>query len=137
VAQQLKEHGEPVIVLDSNEKGLSHARQRGLNIVHAELDKVDSNAMPYLETARAVICTSSDLEYNYRVCELARKRYGIGHVVVQVGASDEQTRFKTLGAQTLDPMLNQATMIKKLPWSYVIGYTRESTCAICSYPVIY
>ena len=111
VARQLNAHGEPVIVIDSNEKNINRARQRGLDVVRAELDKVDSSAAPYLETARAVICTSSDQEFNYRICELARKRYGIEHVVVQTGDSDEQKRFGVLGVQTLDPMLDQATML--------------------------
>lgn len=111
VAQQLAAHNEAVIVIDADEKSLERARQRGLDVVQADLDQDGSSAAPYLETARAVICTALDHEFNYRVCELARKRYGIEHVVVQTGDSEQQKRFKSLGVQTLDPILDQATML--------------------------
>ncbi len=114
VAERLHAHGEPVVVVSAKEAGVKEARQRGLKAVLANLDRSDPNAAPYLEQARAIICTSTDMEFNYSVCKSARLTYGIEHVIVQVNDMKERARFEEIGVLILNPALDRVAMFATL-----------------------
>ena len=114
VAERLKAHGEAVVVIGANADGIQQARQRKLEAVLAQPDRVDPAAAPYLEAARAVICTAADMDFNYRVCQVARNVYGVEHVVVQVNEPKERLRFDALGVLTLSPVMDRVAMLALL-----------------------
>jgi Kef-type K+ transport system membrane component KefB/Trk K+ transport system NAD-binding subunit len=111
VAARLQAHGERTVIVSSHPEGVEHARQRGLDAVVGDIDKNDPVLAPLLEKARAVICTSTDMAFNYQVCKLARTVYGIEHVVVEVNDPQERSRFEQLGALTLNPALDRVAML--------------------------
>ncbi|RJQ48051.1 MAG: hypothetical protein C4534_00240 [Gaiellales bacterium] len=110
VAGRMRSHGEPVVLVDRDSGHVDHARQRGFEAHVGRLDEAGSAAMEFIERARAVICTSTDMEYNFRVCKLARLEYGIEHVVVQVSDPRDRERFARLGVMTLNPALDRVAM---------------------------
>ena len=114
VAERLKAHGEPVVVIGADAEGVQQARQRQLEAVLAQPDRVDPAAAAYLESARAVICTAADMDFNYRVCQIARNVYGVEHVVVQVNDPKERLRFDALGVLTLSPVMDRVAMLALL-----------------------
>lgn len=111
VAQQLKKHGELVIVIDSDKASIKLAKDFDVNLLIADLEAEDSNAVPYLENSRALICITSNVESNHRICELARNQYKIENVITQASSADEKNRLKNLGIQTIDTALDQATLL--------------------------
>ncbi len=110
VAERLKAHGEPVVVISADADGLQRARKRHLEAVEAHMDQPDPAAAPYLEAARAVICTDSENDFNFLVCQVARETYGIDHVVVQVNDPQERLRFEQLGVFTMNPALDRVAL---------------------------
>lgn len=114
VAEQLRAHHEPVLVIDSDEGRVARARQRGLEAVRAELDRQDGGGASHLEGGRALVCTYEDTELGYRVCRLARGEYGIGHVVAQVANPKDIARFKELGVTPMNAAVDRATLLTLL-----------------------
>lgn len=114
VAEQLQTHGEAVVLLSPDAEDVVNAQRRDLPAVLAHLDRADPAAEPYLSRARALICTSSDMEYNYRVCQWVRTTYGIEHLVVQVNDPQQQLRFTELGAVTFNPALDRVALLTLL-----------------------
>jgi len=114
VAERLKVHGEPVVVVDSDEEHVEMARRRGLEAVMGHMDRPDPGVAPFLERAKAVICTSSHADHNIRVCSLVKSTYGIGHVVVQVNDPRHRSRFEQMGVRTLNPVMDRVAMFALL-----------------------
>jgi Trk K+ transport system NAD-binding subunit len=114
VAEQLRTHGESVVLFSLDAEDIAKAQGRGLHAVLARLDQADPAVEPYLSRARALICTSSDMAYNYRVCQWVRATYGIEHLVVQVNDPQEHLRFTELGAVTFNPALDRVPLLALL-----------------------
>jgi CPA2 family monovalent cation:H+ antiporter-2 len=114
VAEELCAHAEFVIVAADSPERAASARQRGLEVALVRLDQPDPAVEALLANARAVICTGGEVEYNYRACQLARTRYGVDHVVVQVNDSQERARFEQLGALTFNPALDRVALLALL-----------------------
>ncbi len=114
VAEQLRAHGEPVVVIDADAGNVELARRRSLEAVQARMDRLDPAAAPFLERAKAVICTSSEVNYNFRVCGMVKSTYGISHIVVQVNDPQYRFRFEQMGVRTLNPALDRVAMFALL-----------------------
>lgn len=114
VAEQLRTHGETVVLFSLDAEDVAKAQGRGLHAVLARLDQADPATEPYLSQARTLICTSSDMAYNYRVCQWVRATYGIEHLVVQVNDPQEHLRFTELGAVTFNPALDRVALLALL-----------------------
>jgi Kef-type K+ transport system membrane component KefB/Trk K+ transport system NAD-binding subunit len=111
VAEQLQAHNEQVILIDPDGSRIIRSQQLGFQAVEARLDCPDDCATPYLENAKAVVCTHRDSEINYKICQLAHVNYGINNLVAQVNEPDEIERFRRLGVNTVHAALNRATML--------------------------
>jgi Kef-type K+ transport system membrane component KefB len=111
VAEQLRAHHDPVVVIDPEEDRIARAHQRGFDAVAAHADRYDPRAEEYLDGAHSLICVYSDVEKNYRVCERARSTFGIGHVVTRVAAPGEIARFEALGVATMNAAVDQAILM--------------------------
>jgi Kef-type K+ transport system membrane component KefB/Trk K+ transport system NAD-binding subunit len=111
VAEQLRGHNDPVVIIDFDEQRIERARSRGFEALVAQPDQVDHRAEPYLDGAQTMICVYSDVEMNFRVCDLARTTYGIDHVVTRVSAPGEVVRFERLGVTTMNAAMDQAMLM--------------------------
>lgn len=114
VAEQLRVHHEPVVLIDSEATRVARAAQRGFQAVAAVIDRPDAAAVPYLESARAVVCTYTDKDLNYRVCKMARTTFGVDHVVAQVSEPSDLIRFEQLGVKTMNAALDRASLLVML-----------------------
>jgi Kef-type K+ transport system membrane component KefB/Trk K+ transport system NAD-binding subunit len=114
VAEQLRAHNEPVVVIDSDPQGVARAREFGLEAVVADMDRPDPAAEPYLEQARALVCTNLDTDLNYRICQLAHLHYGIDDMVAQVNEAGEIGRFESLGVTVHNAAVDRAHMLAML-----------------------
>ncbi len=112
VAERLHRHGEPVVVLDADPENVERARRRGIEAVCA--DPADPAAAPWLEAATALVCTSSDKLFNYRICQAARVLHGIKHIVVQVNDPQDRSLFEKMGVRTLNPALDRVSLFALL-----------------------
>ncbi|MHB1003883.1 MAG: monovalent cation:proton antiporter family protein [Thermoleophilia bacterium] len=110
VAARLKAHGEALLLVDPDDDRVRHARSHGYDAEQARLDQGGAETGGYLERAHAVICTSTDTDYNYRISRLARQDYGVEHVVVQVNDERDRDRFQELGVMILNPALDRVAM---------------------------
>lgn len=134
VAEQLRAHHEPVVVIDSDERRIARARERGLEAVTAHPDRPDPGAAPHLETARAAVCTYEDAEMGYRVCRTARTTYGIQHIVAQVSDPKDLARFQELGVTTMNAVLDRAALLVLLvrnPDLYMLLSRTDDDKEIC------
>ena len=111
VARQLSSHGENVVVIDSEAPRVERAQQMKLAALTAAIDQPDSQATPFLDKAKALVCTYSDAETSYRVCHLARTTFGIEHVVAQVSETSDLARFEQLGVSTMNAALDRASLL--------------------------
>lgn len=114
VAEQLMKHGEKVVLIDSDADNVNRARKRGLEAIRARLDSYDPAASTYLDNSKAVVCTSSDKVFNYRVCQMARTSFGIKHIVVQVNDRQDRALFEKMGVRTLNPALDRVSLFALL-----------------------
>jgi Kef-type K+ transport system membrane component KefB/Trk K+ transport system NAD-binding subunit len=110
VAEQLLAHHEAVVVIDPDESRVARARKHGLEAVTAQVERNDPAAAPYLEKAQAVICTLTETGLSYRICEVARRTYGIDHVVAQVNEPNELLRFEQLGVRPMHVGMDRAAL---------------------------
>ncbi len=114
VAEELKAHYEHVIALDNTKANVQRALARGIQARHAIAEAGDAVAAQVLDQASAVVCTYGDSELNYRVCQLARQTYGIGHVVAHVTNPADLPRFEELGVVATNAAFDRAAMLVML-----------------------
>ena len=123
VASQLRSIGELVVLIDPNEEYVLRAQKRGHQVIQACVDDVDPATASLLSRANTLINTYDDLDLNYRICKLARETYLIENVVTRVATPGDLPRFSALGVTTLNPALDQASMLVLLarnPAAYVL-----------------
>jgi Kef-type K+ transport system membrane component KefB/Trk K+ transport system NAD-binding subunit len=114
VAEQLRGHREPVIVVDADPSRLERAQQHGFVTVRAGADHREPDLAPYLENAQSLICTYNDSTMNYRICEFVRAHYAIDNLVTQVAEPRELKRFQALGVTTMNAALDRAAILAVL-----------------------
>ncbi|HEY61644.1 MAG TPA: hypothetical protein G4N95_03250 [Anaerolineae bacterium] len=120
VAEQLKKHNDNVVMLDIHEDRIEHARGRGFDAFVAYTDRFDEKANPYLETAKALVCVYSNVENSFRVCDYVRTNYGIDNIVTRVNVPSDVPRFEHIGVKTMNPAMDQATLLVLLARNPVV-----------------
>jgi Trk K+ transport system NAD-binding subunit len=111
VAEQLRGHGETVIVVDSDQARLARAHARGFETGFLDLDHADLGPAAYWERIEAIVCTFLDTELNFRLCQVARATYGIAQVIAQVNKPAEIARFEQIGVKTMNPAIDRAALL--------------------------
>lgn len=114
VAEQLRAHHEPVVMLDFDAKRGARALQRGFEAVTADLNRHDDDLNRLFESARALVCTFEDSNLAYHVCRLAKDDYNLEHVVTHVNEPKELSRFEDLGVTTTNASRDRARLLALL-----------------------
>jgi Kef-type K+ transport system membrane component KefB len=114
VAEQLREHNEWVILLDTEEERIVRAQQRDFEAHVACVDCQDEAVVPLIDKAKSLVCVYSNVEKNYEVCYNARTTFGIEHVVTRIDVPGEIPRFEALGVTTMNAAVDQAALLSIL-----------------------
>src|SRR3990172_8679821 len=69
VASQLQNHNERVVIMDKDPDFIRRAQQLGFEAITADIINQDQQAERYLSNAQTLVCTSADVNYNFKVRE--------------------------------------------------------------------
>ncbi|MEJ2487448.1 MAG: NAD-binding protein, partial [Anaerolineales bacterium] len=111
VAEHLHKHHDHVLLIAKNEEQKERAVQRGMKEIVAQIDIGDPELQPYMENARAVVCTYNSAENSYKVCKMAKQVYGVDHIVARVDDPQEINKFEQLGVVTMNIALDRAALL--------------------------
>ncbi len=111
VAQQIQNHGDPVVLVDEDPARVDRANRNGLKAIQALTDAYDPATEELLNQAQRLVVTFSNVEKNFQVCSRARSVYGIDHVVARLTAPGEIGRFEMIGVTPLNPATDQAILL--------------------------
>lgn len=114
VAGHLLDHHEHVVVIDADDKRIKKAQMLNLEAVAGCIAPVDENVVPYLNKAKTLICTVSDTEEKFRICQAARAIFGIDRVITLLADPAEASRFARLGVKTISFDLDWAAFVAVL-----------------------
>ncbi len=138
VAEQLRGHGEPVVLIDPNPERIQRAEERGFRAVNGRADQYDPLTEPFLDRAKTLVCIHSDVEQNYRICERARTIFGIDHVVTRITDPGAIGRFDQLGVTTMNAAMDQAVLLVLLarnPAAYDLLTRTDDDKEVCEVAV--
>jgi Kef-type K+ transport system membrane component KefB len=111
VAEILSEHHDEVMLVAKNGTQFTRSEQRDVRVVQADSPSNDPALEEYFRQARTVVSTSSDLELSYQVCKLAKRTYGVSHVVARVDDPQEVERFEELGVLPMNLAMDRAALL--------------------------
>ncbi|MDH3944508.1 MAG: cation:proton antiporter [Anaerolineae bacterium] len=114
VAEAIHRHKDKVLVVAKNEEQLKRVKARGMEAIVAQADIPDDHLSPHLEQARSLVCVYSDVERTYAVCQQARQRFSIEHVVARVDTPQDMERFEEIGVAPMNAAMDQAALIAML-----------------------
>jgi Trk K+ transport system NAD-binding subunit len=121
VAEQLRRHGEPVLLIDPDPTHISKAVALGFDAIEGYVDRPDDRVQPHLDIAEKFVTTYTEVDVNYQICRFVRTTYGIPHVVAEVTNPSDMSRFKALGVTATNPTLDRTALmalITRSPGSY-------------------
>lgn len=139
VAEQLRAHHEPVVVLDFDAKRVDRALRRSFQAVKANLDRHDHDLNRLFQSARALVCTFDDSSLAYDVCRLAKDSYNVDHVVTHVNEPKELSRFEDLGVTTTNASRDRARLLALLtrnPALYALLSRTDDDKEVCEVLVV-
>ena len=111
VAQQMRLHNEPVMLVDSDDGRIQRAQRLGIPAVCAIPDRPDAALAAIFDQTQTLICTYADTDLNYQVCHLAHTVYGIDHIIAQVTEPNDLPRFEQLGVTTMNAAVDRAALL--------------------------
>jgi len=111
VATQLIKHNEQVLIIDHDPSLVERTIQRGFDAVGVDIGNNDPLTDKYLKNTQTLICTYTDTDLNFRVCQEARTSYGIPQVVAHVSTPADIFRFEQLGISTTNAALDYASLL--------------------------
>ena len=111
VAEQLRNHKEDVVLFDIHPDRIERARSLGFEAYISPMDRYSEKADPYLEKAKGLVCVYNDVENSLRVCDYAHTAYGIDNIVARVNTPADVYRYEGLGVKTMNPAMDQATLL--------------------------
>jgi Trk K+ transport system NAD-binding subunit len=114
VAERLRLHHDEVIIVDGNEQRVKEARRLGFTATTRLADCPDEEMSDCFDRAQALVCTHTDSERNYRICQQGRTVYGIDHIVALVNAPADIPRFEHLGVIPVNAVREQTSLLDLL-----------------------
>lgn len=121
VAEQLRRHGEQVVLVDPDTAHIAQARRLGFEAIEGHVDRPDERVRPYLVAAERFVTTYTEVDINYQICRFVKETYGVPHIVAEVGTPSDLRRFTDMGITATNPTLDRTMMLALLtrsPGSY-------------------
>jgi Kef-type K+ transport system membrane component KefB/Trk K+ transport system NAD-binding subunit len=114
LAQRLRQHGDPLVVLDNDERTVERMQRTGFQAMHGDAATADGLVAAGIEGARGLVVASSNDDYNLQVCRMARSIFGLDHIVAYVQDATRLREFEEAGAKTVNPVLASASVMDSL-----------------------
>lgn len=114
VAEQLRGHHEPVLLIDDDPGRIAQARARGFEAIIGRLDRPHKEIVPHLARANRLVTTYADIERNYAICRYVCSQFDIEHIVTQVPDPAALDRFQRLGVTATNPATDYAALVVML-----------------------
>lgn len=114
VAEQLRGHNEPVVIIDPNVLNVEMVRERGFDAVLGYADRPSQDAEPYLDKADRLVAAYAESDINYQICRYIKSTYGTEHVVSRVNNMADLVRFEKLGVTATNPAIDYAALLVML-----------------------
>ena len=111
VATQLNSHQEKLLIIDRDKNLVERTLKKGFEGVTVDISKNDPLTEKYLKNTKLMICTYTDTDLNFQVCQIARTTFGIPQVVAHVNNVADIPRFERLGVSTTNAALDYASLL--------------------------
>jgi Kef-type K+ transport system membrane component KefB len=134
VARRLQAHLESVSIVDSDSERAAQAAGRSFETLSCNPERADAAMAALCGSARALVCTYDDPQLSYQVCDLAKNRYGVPHVVAQLNDASERSRFEAIGVTTLNAALDRPSLLALLartPAIYTLFARTDDDKEVC------
>ncbi len=111
VAEQLRAHHEPVIIIDPDPSRVEAAQVMGFQAIEAHVDRQDARVSDTLFRAERLVTTHAEPDVSYQICRMAREHYRVEHVVARVTSTADLPRFQLLGVTAVNPAIDFAALL--------------------------
>ncbi|WP_336327886.1 cation:proton antiporter domain-containing protein [Halovenus sp. HT40] len=111
LAQRLENRGEFVVIVDDDEEEIARARGEDFTVVSGDGTEPDVLREAGIREAKRVVAATQTDNDNLLVCQLARSKFGIEHVLSRVNQPENMDAFSTLGVTAIDSPTATATAI--------------------------
>ena len=111
LAQRLENRGAFVVIVDDDEEKIERTRGEGFTVISGDGTEPDVLREAGIEEAKRVVAATQNDNDNLLVCQLARSKFGIEHVLSRVNQPENMDAFETLDVTAIDSPTATATAI--------------------------
>jgi Trk K+ transport system NAD-binding subunit len=111
LAERLENRGEFVVIVDDDEKQIERARGQGFTVVAGDGTEPDVLREAGIEDTKRVIAATQNDNDNLLICQIAKSKFDIEHVLSRVNRPENMDAFETLGVTAIDSPTATATAI--------------------------
>ena len=111
VATQMKSHNEPILIIDDNIECINRAKMKKFNILKVNFNKNDSEFSRILEGSKLLICTISDSELNFNLCNIAKNQFNVERVISYIENTADLYRYEQIGIETMNAAIDRAVFL--------------------------
>ncbi|MDZ7727715.1 MAG: cation:proton antiporter [Dehalococcoidia bacterium] len=129
VAMRLREAGEDVLVVDTREEGVVHAREEGFAAILGDISTRPVLEQAGVSDARSLVLATGSDDRNLLAAQLARHAFGCPYVYADVRNPDNIAAFQGEGVLAVSPQIAVAQELSDLagasPLSDVLAHVDE------------
>jgi Kef-type K+ transport system membrane component KefB len=114
LARRLKMHNKKVIIIENDEKRCKNIYEKGMNVVQGDVYLPDVFQQVQLNSKDYVVIETGNREKNYRVAKMLVDKFKHQNIIVRVRRLSAESKFKSLGIETVDARGVVATTIENL-----------------------
>ena len=111
VANQMRLHQEPILLIDERIDNVERARLNNFEARQIIYDKNEKEFSELLESTCVLICTLSNPQLNYWICNLAKNDFNIERVISYVEKTTDLDRYEQIGIETMNAAIDRAVFL--------------------------
>ena len=112
LGQRLRRNGEPIRFIDLHQENLDDLRGKGFDAISGEPTVLDVQERAGLESARALICLSSDKQAVTAVCQMALEHWQVPQVMARTDDPAFVQQLQSMGVQVIQASLAVAQFLE-------------------------
>jgi len=114
LARRLKMHHKKVIIIESDENRCRNIYEKGMDVVRGDVYLPDIFQKIQLNPNDYVVIETGNKDKNYQVAKMLVEEFKHRNIIVRVRRLSNESRFKSLGVETVDARGVVATTIENL-----------------------